>query len=283
MLKTEYIDQMIFSEDFTIIDNLTGEKYHESNRSKHGFKTKVAIFNHETGECIFKGRNMTMLAGSEFMALNLFNLPDEDYITPSYNTALGLDNSVYSAKENSYVCQLFCMGTSGASKDSGMKFEVVNKWWIKPSELVPFQYVPDDEDLDSVQRTVYFGRKAIPEKKKIAYYFKKFDANPVLKRQLEDGTIIDSHIYDDTSELAAETIVTNSLTVSKEDGRDFFINTTGINDGKFNSIEMCLAWYKVINGITYFQDIRPCTRINFPNKHLSNLGSSWDIVYQFYF
>lgn len=283
MLKADYIDQMIFSEDF-IISGKDGTEYISTRKKdNHGIKTKVAIFNHETGECIFKGRNMTMLAGSEFMALNLFNLPSEDYITPSYNTALGLDNTVYSPKENAYVCQLFCMGTSGATKDSAMKFEVVNKWWIKPAELIPFQYVPDDDDLDSTKRTVYYGRKTIPERKKIAYYFKKFDSNPVLKRQLEDGTVIDSHIYEDTSDLVAETIVTNSLTISQDDGRDFFINTTGINNAKFNTIEMCLAWYKVINGITYFQDIRPCTRINFQNKHLSDLGSSWDIVYQFYF
>ena len=230
------------------------------------------------------GRNKTMLAGSEFMALHMFYLPTEDYITPTYNTEIELEQSVYSTTmDNAYVCQLFCMGTSGCNRESALKYEVVNKWWIKPEDLVPFQYVPETKDLDAIKRTVYYGRKPLSDKRMIAYYFKKFDSDPVLRRQLEDGTPIDNTIYSDTSELVAQTIVTNSLTITKDDGRDYFINTTGINDGRFNCIELCLAWYKVFNGYSYYQDIRPCTRINFPNKYLSDLGASWDIVYQLYF
>lgn len=103
-----------------------------------------------------------------------------------------------------------------------------------------------------------------------AYYFKKFDSDPVLKRQLEDGTPIDSTIYDNTSTLAAQVVVTMSMSVSRDDGR-------------FNCIELCVAWTKVIGGYTYYQDIRPITRINFTNQMFSDLDTSWDILYSIYF
>ena len=250
----------------------------------YGIRTRVSIFNKQTGECVFVGRNKTMLAGSEFMALNLFNLPTEDYITPSYNTELGLDQTATSDKPDGtrYVCQLFCMGTSGCNRESALRYEVVNKWWIKPEDMVPFQYVSPSADLDPTQRSKYFGRAELASGR-IAYYFKKFDSDPILKRQLQDGTAIDNTIYKDTSELVAQTIVTLSLTVSPSDGRDFFIDTSGINNARFNCIQLCLAWAEDKDGYTYYQDIRPCTRINFPNRYLSEAGSSWEIIYQLYF
>lgn len=285
MLRKEYLDTMAFGEDVCIKDKEhSDEVIHIIEGHPMGLKTKVGIFNHETGECIFLGRNKTMLSGSEFMALNLFYLPTEDYLTLTYNTEMGLEGTSYKEKmDNRYVCQLFCMGTSGCNRESALRYEVVNKWWIKPEDMIPFQYVPTNADLTPIQRGIYYGRKPNVGNGFIAYYFKKFDSDPVLRRQLEDGTPWDASIYADKSELVAQTIVTNSLTITKEDGRDYFINTTGINDARFNTIEMCLAWYKVINGYSYYQDIRPCTRINFPNKQLSDLGAAWDIVYQFYF
>lgn len=285
MLKDSYLEQLNWMEDFSISKKGDPkDKIHLIEGHPMGIKTKVGIFNHDTGECIFVGRNKTMLAGSEFMALNLFYLPTEDYITVTYNTEMELDGSVYRENmENRYVCQLFCMGTSGCNRESALRYEVVNKWWIEPDDLVPFQYVPINKDLTPIERGIYYGRKTYSSKGFIAYYFKKFDSDPVLRRQLEDGTPFDSSIYSDMSELVAQTIVTNSLTITKDDGRDYFINTTGINDARFNTIEMCLAWYKIIDGYSYYQDIRPCTRINFPNKYFSDLGAAWDIVYQFYF
>ena len=284
MLKQAYLDHMAIGEDFTIENKKDKDKVHLVEGHPQGLKTKVGIFNHDTGECVFVGHNKTMLAGSEFMAMNLFNIPSERYITPTYNSAIGLANTVnQTTPDNKYVCQLFCMGTSGCNRESALKYEVVNKWWIQPEDLVPFQYVSSSNDLNAVKRGIYFGRKILSSQNAVAYYFKRFDSEPVLRRQLEDGTAIDNTIYDDRSELTAQVIVTNSLTITKDDGRDFFIATSGINNARFNCIELCLAWYKVLSGYNYYQDIRPCTRINFPNKYLSDMGAAWDIVYQLYF
>ena len=254
----------------------------------NGLKTEVIIRDHDTGLELFRGSNKTLISGSEFIAMRMFDLHDKSFVTPTYNNRLQLENTINNPNQeeilNNYFVHLFCLGTSGCNRESALKYEVDNKKWIDPADMVPFQYVPEDKDLDADQRQVYFGRKAIKDKKMVAYYFKKFDSDPTERKQLEDGTPIDATIYDDQSELPAQIIVENTLVITKDDCRDYFINTTGINDARFNCISLCLAYKKENeDGYTYYQDIRPATRINFPNKFLNDLGASWDIIYRIYF
>ena len=252
----------------------------------NGLKTFVTIQDKKTGEYIFKGANRTLISGSEFMAYHLFRLKDFTFTTPTYNTQIGLDHTVSGSKNDlgsNYVTQIFCVGTSGCNRESAIWYPVSNKKWIAPSELVPFQYVPFDKDLTDLQRETYFGRKTISGTQHYAYYFKKFDSSPVYRKQYEDGTPWNAAIYEDNSDANAQMSVTNTMTVTKDDCRDYFINTTGINDGRWNCLSLCLAWTDVYNGFTYYQDIRPATRINFPNKFLNDLTSEWLVTYHIYF
>lgn len=269
------------SEEAFINDEVIQEPGHPN-----GLKTKVIIKDHNTGKVLFVGRNKTLISGSEFLAMQMFDLPHDTFITPTYNNRLQLDNTTNTAdnsKMNEYYTWLFCMGTSGCNRESALKYEVSNKKWIAPEDLVPFQYLPFNKDLDEEGREIYFGRKTLNDQKYIAYYFKKFDSDPTVRKQLEDGTPIDSTIYDDTSELPAQIVVENTLSITEDDGRDYFINTTGINDARFNCISLCMAWKEVIDGYTYYQDIRPCTRLNFANRFLNDLNASFDIIYRIYF
>ena len=170
-----------------------------------------------------------------------------------------------------------------SERDLAIKYEVSNKKWIAPADLVPFQYVPFGKDLDKTQREMYFGKKTLADKKFYAYYFKAFDSDPTIRRQLEDGTPIDSSIYDDSSELPAQVVIENNLSITKDDCRDYFINTTGINDARFNCLSLCMAWKDVVDGYTYYQDIRPITRLNFSNESLIDLSKGIDIIYHVYF
>lgn len=251
---------------------------------KRGFPAIVTIKNKETGEVLFSGFNKTMIAGGEYMAMEMFDLPHDSFITPTYNNALNLDNTVNTSNpETTYRTRLFCIGTSGCNRESAIEYEVNNKQWIKPDELVPFQYVPFNKDLNQTQRNIYFGKKTISNLERYAYYFKKFDSDPVLTRQLQDGTPIDATIYDNDSELPAQVFVTTTLSISKDDCKDYFIDTVGLNEGLFNCISLCMAWTKVIGGYTTYQDIRPCTRINFRNFNFSNLDIGYEITYRIYF
>jgi hypothetical protein len=276
-------DKISLGEDISL-DSATEYMSIQDGR-KDGLDTLVTIQDKRTGEVVFKGKNRTMISGSEFMAYHVFRLNNFNFTTPTYNTQIGLDHTVSGSQNDlgsNYVTQVFCVGTSGCNRESAIWYPVSNKKWIAPSELVPFQYVPSNKDLTALQRETYFGRKEMGNQY-IAYYFKKFDSNPIYKKQYEDGTPWNASIFEDNSEANAQMSVTTTMTITKDDCRDFFINTTGINDGRFNCLSLCLAWTDVYEGFTYYQDIRPLTRINFPNKFLNDLTSEWLVTYHIYF
>jgi hypothetical protein len=138
-------------------------------------------------------------------------------------------------------------------------------------------------DLTNEQRNnIYFGRKTLSSSY-YAYYFKAFDSKPVFTQQFTDGTAIDSTIYSTTSNLAVESIVNMQMSVTPDDCRDYFIETTGVNDARINTISLCTGWAKTIDTYTYYQDIRPVTKLNFPNECLIDLKKGIDIDYSIYF
>ena len=73
------------------------------------------------------------------------------------------------------------------------------------------------------------------------------------------------------------------MKITKDDFRDYFIATTGINDARINSISLLTAWYKDIDTYRYYQDIRPLTRLNIPNESLIDLRKGIDIDYSLFF
>ena len=242
----------------------------------------VATFrNHETGEVIWKGHNKVILPGAEFLAFSVFDLKGDHIITPSYNTVLNLEHTVYSVPTAANKAFLFCVGTDGCGTENSQVFEEDYRKWIQPASMVPFQYRSKLKDLNASQRSIYFGRKQVGDF--WAYYFKKFDSNPQLIRQFVNGTAIDNTIYDYTGATAVETYVNMTMSVTKDDCRDYFIETTGVNDARINTISLCTAWAKTIGNYTYYQDIRPVTKLNFPNESLINLRKGIDINYQVFF
>jgi hypothetical protein len=246
----------------------------------------VRIIDKRNGEIVVDDYNKAMLSASEYMALHLFQTEGDSFITPTYNSQLELDNTQSNSDNDmglNYITCLFCMGTSGCNRGSRIKNEVSNKLWIAPDDMVPFRYQPIGDDLDDSLRSIYNGRKTMDDRGFIAYYFKKFDSDPIVSKLYDDGTPWTSSVYDDQTPLGARVKVGLTATVDEEDGRDWFDNTTGINDGVFNTISLLLAWPSEIDGYTYYQDVRPLTRLNFPDRSLSEIGASWSIKYDLYF
>ena len=242
----------------------------------------VTVKDYYTGEIIFTKTNKITLAGAGFLARSMFDLTDPE-ITPSYNNALNLDDTINTTVPGgtNKTC-LFCVGIDGCGRENSQIYEEDYRHWIDTSNIVPFQYRPIGKDLQDVQRkNVYMGRKT--STLYYAYYFKKFDTDPILTQQFTDGTPIDSTIYSDTSTLEVQTVVTIQMTVTPDDCRDFFIENTGINDARINSISLCTGWYKTINTYPVYQDIRPITRLNFPNECLIDLNKGITITYLVYF
>lgn len=257
--------------------------------------TDIRIDDLDTGETIFpKLHNKVILPGAEYTAKLHFKV-DDPILTPSYNEVLMLDNSAAVAEprpgQDEIKTYLFAIGTDGCGQQNSQVFDVNYGKWITPDALVPFRYVPEADDIDLSLRDKYFGRKLITtsnpslvdEGPMVAYYFKGFETDPILIRQFIDGTPIDSAVYDTTKPEEVETYIELKLKVLKEDAREWFICTTGINDARVNTISLLYGWPKQIDGITYYQDLRPLTKLNFPNEQLIDYTKGLDITYHIYY
>lgn len=248
-------------------------------------RTVVTFKNPITGETMWRGHNKVIVSGSAFAAAKHWNITPPVNL-PTYNNILKLDNTVNEPftqpgirrEEQVY---LFAVGTDGCGVDSSQVYEVDYSKWIAPEDLVPFKYQLATNDINENQRTKYFGRKTLANR--IAYYFKAFETQPVFKQQYIDGTPIDENIYLSTRIDEVESFIEVNLKVTKDDCRDYFLATTGINDARINTLSMLTAYIKVIDGFTYYQNIRPFTKLNFPNEQLIDLSKGIDIVYQFFY
>lgn len=229
--------------------------------------------------------NKVIVPGSAFTAAKHFAGINVPVKTPTYNTSLGLDEivSVTDAEERQSFVYLWAVGIGGCGPEDSQVYDVDYTKWIAPSDLIPFRYEIANHDLSSEKRGVYFGRKDLPENDRIAYYFKAFDSAPVFKQQYVDGTPIDENIYISDNTLDVESYVELKMSVLRSDCRDYFIYTTGINDARINSISLLTAFPKTINGYTYYQNIRPLTKLNFPNESLIDLTKAIDFVYQIFY
>ena len=207
-------------------------------RDKNWLKTVVEFRNPVTNELIFKGSNKVILPVAAFIARKLFKLPGTE-ITPSYNTALNLDNTVYATPEpdNPHQTFLFCVGTDGCGRENSQVWEPDYGKWIMPEAVVPFRYQLLARDLtDSLRQNLYFGRKTLTSY--YAYYFKAFESDPVLVQQYVDGTPIDGTVYSSTNETEIETYVELRMKITKDDCRDYFYYTTGMNDARINTLTL---------------------------------------------
>lgn len=257
------------------------------------FDTSIDIKNLETGEIIFKGlKNKVIISGSSVIARKLFDISGSDPI-PTYNRAI---NNLYTpatnirpgsvgigsttAERDNPKVLLFCCGVDGCGSENSQVYPVDYKRWIDPEALIPFRYQPSNEDLSDELRQKYFGRSV--EGEYIAYYFKTFENAPSFVQRYMDGTLIDSTVFSSAKNDSAESFVEVNMKITKEDMRDFFIATTGIDRARINCISLCTAYPVTENGYIYYKDIRPLTRLNFHNEQLIDLTKGIEISYHIY-
>lgn len=244
----------------------------------------VDFIDETTNEIIFQARNKVILPGAAFTARKHFVLNSEE-VTPSYNDVLGLDNTVQETptSEEAEKVFLFSLGLDGGGREPSQVYPVNYGKWTAPADLVPFRYQPMTSDLGDDLRESYFGRKTYDAQKRIAYYFKAFDTDPVLCQQYVDGTPIDGGVYESEKEDEIETYVELILKITKEDCREFFNCTTGPTTARINCLQLLTAWAKVVDGKTYYQDIRPLTKLHFPLESLIDITKSIKIIYHLYY
>lgn len=262
--------------------NKDDAKLHKSSTAYN--RGVVNFIDETTDEIIFQARNKVILPGAAFTARKHFKLSNDE-VTPSYNDVLALDNTVSETppSEEAEKVFLFSVGVDGGGREPSQVYPVNYAKWTNPGDLVPFRYVPITADISEDLRDSYFGRKTYDAQKRIAYYFKAFDIDPSFHQQYIDGTPIDSNIYDSEKTDEVETYVELILKITKEDCREFFRATTGPNTARINSIQLLTGWAKVVDGKTYYQDIRPLTKLHFPLESLIDVTKSIKIIYHLYY
>lgn len=250
-----------------------------------GFKGH-AIVRDLQGNLIYEDDNKVVLAGSTFTASKHFDI-DIDVWTPSYNEILGLENNVADPgrkrARNDEKIYLFAVGIDGCG-ESGKDIKTVKyASWISPDNLIPFRYQNLSDDLNAEERKKYFGRKVIEGQNRVAYYFKKFEAEPVYDQKYIDGHVIDENVYTSTRTDEINSVTKLHLIVSPDDCKEFFNQTLGLEEARLSSISLLSAYPKVIDGITYYQEIRPVTKYHFANESLIDISKGLDITYLLYY
>lgn len=259
------------------------------------FNTSIDINCLETGETIFKGlKNKVIIPGSGLIARKLFDI-STDEVTPSYNNAFGdamytpttddapttIDPKTIATVDNHKIL-LFCCGIDGCGAENSQVYPVDYRKWIAPQNMIPFRYQLGSNDISDELRETYFGRTEINGGEYLAYYFKRFEGTPTLVQQYIDGTPIDSTVYDSVKAESAETYVELNLKITKEDIRDYFVATVGIDEARINSITLCSAYPVEENGYMYFKEIRPLTKLHIPNEQLIDVTKGIEIIYHIY-
>lgn len=243
----------------------------------HGLRGEAYIKNTATGEVVFK-KNKIILPGSMLVAKKLFDI-DLPFETPTYNTALSLDQTSTSIADTSdkEKVYLFAVGTDGSTQ-TGTIADVDYSKWISPDALVPFRMVIPSADISEENRSLYYGRKTRDDY--ILYYFKAFDQAPEIIIEYEDGTPVDSGVYNSSNTNNIKVYVELRFTVNKQDCREFFLNTTGIADARVNSISLLTANPVTgSDGFIYYQNIRPLTKLHISTEKLDDMDKGLDITY----
>lgn len=254
--------------------------------SVEGQKTRIIIKDPETGEVLFDGHNKVIVAGSAFTAAKHFNITPHTS-TPTYNEVLKLEKSdadMYNEpgiRREEIVC-LFAVGIDGCGPEASQVYDVDYTKWIAPESLIPFKYQLETNDLPSYHRDKYFGRKKVGNR--IAYYFKAFENAPTFVQAFSDGTPIDENIYTSSRKDEVESYIEINLKITKQDCRDFFLSTVGINEARVNTISLLTAYpVEKEDGFVYYQNIRPLTKLNFPSEPLIDTSKGLDIIYHIYY
>jgi hypothetical protein len=244
--------------------------------------TRIIVKNLDTGETTIL-HNKTLLSGAQWTAGMQWGL--SDLITlPTYNEDMSLDSPAEVVTQNTArkIC-LFCVGTAGCGVEQSQVYDVDYTKRIQPSTMIPFRYQKVDNDLAPSMREVYFGRKTVGTDY-YAYYFKKPETDPQMYAQYIDGTAIDSNVFNSANKTEAEFYVETVLLITKDDCRDYFIATTGINSALVNQFSLCQAWQVTDpDGYVWYQDILPVTQFNMSNEPLIDLTKGIEITYQTYY
>lgn len=237
-------------------------------------------------EVVFSTENLVPLGGVQYAMESIFGVKGPVTV-PTLNDAYGIGaigSTIAPSGGLPYaygqkVC-LFGIGTGGAAENNLSVLDVkYNENNIV--DMVPFRYT--NEYLASSDQGKYYGKKNVDGIQ--AYFLKAFDQDAVIRHlykngeEGEDGSEVDSSIWDSTSEIGIESFVEMQLTISKKDVREWFEAQGNIEECRVNSIGLYTAVYDAT--LKDYANIQLFSKLNIPTEPLA-LTKDMNIIYRVY-
>lgn len=237
-------------------------------------------------EVVFDESNQIVIGGALFVLEKVFGISSTlavDYL----NNIMGIATSgtpitdIY-PKEN-IVC-LFGIGIGG-SGDTITSVHDVKFYEREIFDMIPLRQTSSPLSAGDVNR--YWFRK-LENTGNTSYYLKNFETAPVIKALWqdgvgdEDGTEVEQNVYTTSRTDGIETFVEMILTVSKNDCREFFINTGNIEQTRINSIGLFTGIKGTLaDGTTDYKQVKLFSKLNINNEMLKD-AKDLTIIYRIY-
>lgn len=269
-----------------ISDNITQVDALAPVRVKHPSpytRTRV-IGVDEFGNKLFNEENQVVLGGSLFTLEKVWGVQSSLNVD-TLNQIMGIATTGAPVlnKNETFVC-LFGLGYGGCG-DTIKSVKDVKYYEREVFDMVPFRVT--DQPLTSEEATQYFFKKD-SENGRTAYYLKKFEKAPKIHSlwkdgpQDEDGSIVEDGVHNTTRTEPIETFIEMHLKISKNDIREYFELTGGIEEARINSIGLFTGVLCDLgNGNFDFKDVTLFSKLNIPNESLV-ISKTMDIYYRVY-
>ena len=239
------------------------------------------------GNLLQKKSNIILLGGRRFILEKLFNLelPADRKVTLNQlyntNTTESTDTTPGPLKKKE-VC-LWGVGRGG----SGLTFGDVNVPAEKEFNLydqIPMRYVSVDNDLPADVKKNYYLRVLYgndgsivqdeEDAKYIAYYLKKFEADPEIVINIGDQTyypnLAEDNLPTDWDALIerkdVEMYVQLRLKLSVNDVREFYIETESIDNARINELGIYFGYQPESAGYSDYNSIEDFSKLTFNNE-----------------
>jgi hypothetical protein len=228
-------------------------------------------------------------------------LPDSSAPTETYLTPQGEVATLY---RYGNLVQLFGVGITGTAendvsvypvdyREKSIKLSKVNTDGLTVTgTMLPFRFTA--ETLSNEERQKYFGKK-VNEDGVTAYYYKKFESDPVIKHiwktgeDVEEETMVDpADVWDNAAGLnSIESFTEIILKISKYDIKEWFINLEQEDRTRINTIALLTGEYvdDSESGTQQpygdYRDVRLFSKLCIPVEYLS-LSKDLHIIYRIY-
>lgn len=263
-------------------------------------------FNFGTGKCYATGNKD---ANGFYPKTTNITTYDEAFEDKGYVSTVPAGIPVFTngdmSNEEARKIYLFAVGIDGCGLENSRRFTVQKNDWISPygpapdgltpegdptvtTCLIPFRCVDTEEPKGPgcVVPEYYQGAFNDTTLNKTLYFFKQFDNAPELSIAFGTTPVseIGESVWDYESSEALECVVKLTLSVTKEDVKEWFA-LCGMSDTcKVNTISLISAVpYIDTNDKIWYKDFRPVTKYNMTNKPLTDPNSGLQITYLLYY